>query len=379
MDISLLAEGGTQWSERLEATLRRADISQGAYNRDKAGTTRNLIQKRLIMPLYVDFSQPYGQRWLGLFTFLDATEEHQTVVVVRNQLFPPMNDISLPKRWYLLPAKRWNPERGDNNLSARGALEARLTSFTLEQVKGIEDVPIGLDFAGVSANTHYKVTTPFNWLRGRKMFAAYEQQLEARYEPAGKNPTIRLQFGRADLSQALDAGIKIITENVPSLSGEQAPHKITITGIPIYYVEMNVDEKIKRRSYDLFTSDDCMRNIFSDDKFSRKIKSNFGQEERTGNENEIDHHSVLVLDAAAKLVSRQYPILAMENPIPAVPEGVEELVETAFRRIRVVGPGVAEDGIMLWQSKALMQIYTMMSIAYLNSKRLQYQRQSRTH
>ncbi|MBI2175969.1 hypothetical protein HYU40_01290 [Candidatus Woesearchaeota archaeon] len=377
MDVSLLIEGGTQWKERLEDALRRADVTAGTYNRDKPGITRALIQKRILLPLHVDFTQTYGQRWLGLFTFLESTEEHQTVMIVRNQFFPPMDDLSLPKRWYLLPARRWHPEKGKDNLSVREALEAKLRGFTLEQVIGIDDVPVGLDFAGVSANTHYKVTNPYNWLRGRKMLAAFEEQLTIRYEPFGKNMTIRLQFGREDLSQALEGGIRIVAENVPSFSGEQAPHKITITGAPVYYVETDVDEKAKRRGYDIFTSDDCMRNVFSDDKFSRKIKSVFGKQDRVGSENEFDHHSVLVLDAAAKLVSQQYPFIALDDPIPAVPEGVEELVEVAFRRIRVTGPGVADEGIMLWQSKALMQIYTIMATAYMNGKRLQEQGQIR--
>ncbi len=375
MDLALLVGGGTLWQERLEEALKRSNLAQSAYKRDKPGVTRVLIQNRHLMPLYVDFSQTYGQRWLGLFQLLNTTQPHQTIMIVRNQFFPPMDDVSLPKRWYLLPAKRWNPEKGNDNLSARESLEAKLHGFTLEQVWGIDDVPVGLDFAGVGANTHYKVTNPYNWLRGRKMLS--NQSPTVRYEPSGKNATIRLQFGREDLSQALDFGIRIIAENVPSLSGEQEPHKLTIANVPLYYVDTGVSEIGKRRGYDIFTSDDCMRNAFADDKFSRKIKSQFGRQERTGSENEFDQHSVFVLDAAAVLVSQQYPMLAMDNPIPEVPNGVEELVELAFRRIRVIGPRIADEGIMLWQSKALMQVYTMMGIAYLNSKQLQEQRQMR--
>ncbi len=373
MDLRMLVNGGSRWQERLEEALRGAGITKGAYTRDVAGVTRQLIQKRLLMPLYVDFSQAYGQRWLGLFQMLEKTGPEQTVLVIRNQLFPGMDDLSLPKRWYLLPARRWNPEKGNGNLSVREALKAKLEGFTLEQVSGADNIPVGLDFAGVGANTHYKVTTPYNWLRGRKMLADTGAKLT--YEPSGKNATIRLQFGRDDLSQALDVGIRIVAENVPSISDEQGPHKVVITNVPVYYVEKGVDERTKRRGYSVFTSDDCMRNAFADDKFSRKVKSPFKLEERVGSENELDHHSVFVLDAAASMVSSQYPILAIDNPLPEVPEGTEELVETAFRRIRVIGPGVANDGIMLWQSKALMQIYTMMSIGYLNSKSLAKQRQ----
>ncbi len=375
MDLALLVEGGTLWQERFEKALQRSNLAQSAYKRDKTGVTRTLIQNRLLMPLYVDFNQTFGQRWLGLFQLLNVTQPHQTIMIVRNQFFPPMNDVSLPKRWYLLPAKRWDSEKGNDNLSVKESLEAKLHGFTLEQVRGIDDVPVGMDFAGVGANTHYKVTNPYNWLRGRKMLSS--QSPTVRYEPSGKNATIRLQFGREDLSQALDVGIRIVAENVPSLSGEQEPHKLTITNVPVYYVEMGVNEITKRRGYGIFTSDDCMRNAFADDKFSRKVKSQFGREERTGSENEFDHHSVFVLDAAAVLVSQQYPMLAIDNPIPKVPNGVEELVELTFRRIRVIGPGVTDEGIMLWQSKALMQVYTMMGIAYLNSKQLQEQRQMR--
>ena len=376
MDISTLAEGGTSWQQRLEDSLRKADITGQSYKTDQPGVTRAIIQRRLLMPLYVDFNQTYGQRWLNFFKFAGNTEDHQTIMIVRNQFFPPMDDRSLPKRWYLLPAKRWDSSKGNGNSSVREALEARLKGFSLEHVIGVDDVPIGLDFAGVGANSHIKVTNPYNWFRGRKMFDAYEKKLIMLYEAVGKKLTIRLQFGRDDLSQAFDVGIRIVAENVPSLSGEEAPHKVTITDVPVYYVNADVDERAKRRGYDIFTSDDCTRNVFSDDKFSRKMKSAFGREERTGSENEFDHHSVLVLEAACKEASRMYPILALDNPIPALPNGIEELIDLAFRRVRIVGPGVASEGMMLWESKALMQIYTMMGIAYLNTRKTQEQKAS---
>ena len=201
------------------------------------------------------------------------------------------------------------------------------------------------------------------------MSEALEGQPAIFYEVTGKRPTLRLQFGREDLSQAFETGIRVVAEDIPSLSGEQTPHKVTVMNLPVYDEREGVVQRTKRRGYDLFTSDDCMRNVFSDDKFSRKIKGIAGRTERTTSENEVDHHTIVTILLASDLVSQQYPGLAVDNPIPKVPEGVEELVEVTFRRIRVVG--IRNDERMLWESTALMQIYTMMTIAYLNTRKAQ--------
>jgi len=154
---------------------------------------------------------------------------------------------------------------------------------------------------------------------------------------------------------------------VPSLSGEEAPHTIVMTQVPVYPTNASINERVKRIGYDLVTSDDCTRYTFSEDKFSRLIKPAFGRGERKRSENELDHHSVFVMEAGSEELSREYPDLAIDNPFPQLPVELEKHVEVAFNRIMVRRDSTPER-MMLWESVALMQIYTMMAIGYINSQ-----------
>ncbi|MFH0889629.1 MAG: hypothetical protein V1836_00610 [Candidatus Aenigmatarchaeota archaeon] len=359
MDIDTLINGGTTWQERLEDSLRRIDVSWGNYTRNKPGVTREIVQKRFLLPIYVpDFTMPVGERWTGVFETLEKTKEHQTIGVPRNQFFPPMNDRSLPKRWYLLPAKRWEYNR--DNLSVREAQEEQMNRFTLDHVKTFDDLPIGFDFEGIGPNTDMKPNTPYNWYRGRKMYGSPLFRKRAK---------VVLQAGREDLSQAFSQGISVNIRDLPSLAGESAPHDIVLTNVPVYEINRGVDERTKRIGYGIRTSDDCERHIYSNDKFTRKIKTAFGSEERVRSENEFDHHSIYGIEAGCDLIAVQYPGLAIDNPIPALPDGFEKYIDFAFKRIRVMDKN---EGNMMWESKALMQIYGMAVIGYLNAKNAEH-------
>lgn len=358
MGTDTLINGGTTWQGRLEDSLRRAGTSWGNYARNKAGVTRELVRKRLLLPIYVpDFSEPVGERWSGIFDTLHETEDYQTLSIPRNQFFPSMDDLSLPKRWYLLPAKRWEPERGNENLSVREAQEKQMNSFTLKRVKDFDDLAIGFDFEGVGPNTDFKPNTPYNWYRGREMYASQFFRKRAK---------IALQAGKEDLSQAFSQGMRVTISELPSLSGESAPHDIVLANVPVYDASRGIDERTKRVGYGISTSDDCGRSTYSGDKFSRKIKTAFGREERVRSENEIDHHSIYGIEAACDLIAIRYPGLAIDNPIPSLPDGFEKYLNFAFRRIRVMDK---DEGRMLWESNALMQIYCMAVIGHLNAKR----------
>ncbi len=355
MDINTLINGGTAWQERLEDSLRRIDVGWGKYTKNKSGVTKKLTQERLLLPIYVyDFAIPVGERWSGVFDMLGRTEEHQTITLQRNQFFPPMDDRSLPKRWYLLPAKRWEYRR--DNLSVIEAQEEQMKRFTLKNVKDFDDLPIGFDFEGVGPDIEMKPNTPYNWYRGRKMYGSPLFRERAK---------VILQVGRDDLSQAFSQGINVNIRDLPSLAGESAPHDIVLSSVPVYEIKRGVDERTKRIGYGISTSDDCERHTYSNDKFSRRIKTAFGREERVRKENEFDHHSIYGIEAACDLVAVQYPGLTVDNPIPELPNGFEKYIELAFRRIRIMDKG---DGQMLWESKALMQIYGMAVIGYLNAK-----------
>ncbi len=367
MNIRLLVDGGTKWQERIEKALKSVKLTWYRYTRDKANATKVLVGKRLLLPTYVDLSQNYGERWRGLFQLLSGTNTDQTIVIRRNQFFPMMDDLSLTKRCYLLPAKRWESGRPVNP-SVREGLEQQLENFTLEQVKDVREIPTGLDFEGVGPNTDMKVTTAYNWIREQAIYN----------NPAWKKKAkVKLHMGKDDLSQALEQGIRIVAENVPSLSGEEAPHVLTITNAPIYVENIGPSELTKRTGYGIKTSDDCGRAVFCDYKYGRIIKTAFGLEERVRSENEFDHHSILTLDIAKDMLAVQYAGLTLDYPIPAVPKGVEEFVEAAFRRIRVTDDKIANGGKMLWESVALMQIYTMMACAYVNTKNREVEKSRR--
>ncbi len=366
MNIELLLNGGTRWQERLEDSLRRTGISWGSYTKDKASTTKKLVQQRLLYPIYVpDLREPVGERWTGVFRSLDRTEDRQTITLLRNQFFPPMGDLSLPKRWYLLPAKRWEPSRGNDNMSVREAQEEQMNRFTLSSVATFDDLPIGFDFEGVGPNTDIKPNTAYNWRRAREMYKT----------PAFRKHTkVTLQVGREDLFQAFTQGIRVTVTGLPSLSGESAPHDLVLTNMPVYQTCQEIDVRTKRIGYGISTSDDCGRSTFSGDKFSRKIKTVFGLEERARSENEFDHHSIFGIEAACNLISAQYPGLSIDNPIPELPKGFDRYLDLAFTRIRVLDKKDKNGGYMLWESNALTQIYSMTVIGYLNDKRLQEQR-----
>ncbi len=365
MNIGMLIDGGATWRERLEDALARTDIGWYNYTRDKPGATRKLVQQKFLLPIYVpDLSEPVGKRWMGVFGILENTEDDQTITIPRNQFFPSMNDLSLPKRWYLLPAKRWEPGRGDDNLSVNEAIKGQMNRFTLANVKTFDDLPIGFDFEGVGPNTDMKPNTPYNWRRAREMYRSPDFRRRAK---------VTLQFGKEDLSQARPQGIKVTVNGLPSLSGESAPHDIVLTNVPVYEESLGVDVRTKRIGYGISTSDDCGRSIYSDDKFTRKIKTPFGLEERVRSENEFDHHSIFGIEAACDLIAVQYPGLAIDNPFPALPDGFDRYLDFAFRRIRVIDTRNRNNGFMLWESKALMQLYGMAVIGYLNAKKTEDQ------
>ncbi len=356
MSIVNLINGGTTWQERLEDSLQRAGTSWGYYTRDKSGVTRNIVRKKLLMPIYVpDFSEPVGERWEGIFDTLNNTEDYQTLVLNRNHFFPPMDDRSLPKRWYLLPAKRWEPDRV--NMSVREAQEEQMNRFNLKNVKYFDDLPIGFDFEGVGPNSDMKPNTPYNWYRGRKMHKS----------PFFRERTkVALHTGKEDLSQAFAQGIRVKITGLPSLASETAPHDIVLTNVPVYDASIGVDERTKRIGYGIRTSDDCARSAYSEDRFGRKIRTAFGREERMRSENEFDHHSIYGIEAACGLIGIQHPGIVIDNPIPSLPPGFEKYMDFAFSRIRVSG---RNESRMLWESTALMQIYSMAVIGYLNAKR----------
>lgn len=354
----MLTRGGTKWKERLEDSLRKANISWSDYTARKDAATRTLVSRRLLMPLYVDFATSPGERWRQLFELLANTEEHQTVAVTRSQFFPAIGNSSLPKKGNLLYLGEW-----DSRQSVREGIEAEQESFTLERVRGMGDIPVGFGFSGTSANSHDKVTTPYNWLKGRKMLASLADQLDIQYATEGKRFAVKFQMGRED--RAFENGIRVLAK-VPSFGGNDSEHNVMISSLPIYQGQ-EVPEEAKRRGYDIFVQDDCKRHFFADDKFGRARLPGFDDETR--NENELDHHFVLVVDAASELIGRQNPGITIDNPIPKIPSGVEDLVEVAFQRIRLLEPS-RNRAAMLWESTSLMQVYTMMAIGYLNSKRL---------
>lgn len=358
VNIEMLTKGGTKWKDRLEDSLSRSGISWERYIKNRDSAVRELIRQRLLMPIYTDLTFSYGERWRQLFEFIANTGEHQTIVIVRNLLFPYIGNGSLAKKGNLLSVGGWN-----GTLSVREAIEAKLENFTLEGVQGADDVPVGFGFSGAIANSHEKVTTIYNWLRGRKKYASLKELFELQHAE-GKPFTIRLQMGREE--RAFETGIRVVAE-APSFGGDEPPHDVAISNLPIYSLSQGITEATRRRGYEVFVQDNCKRNQFSDDKFGRKRL--LGLDEEVKNENELDHHFVLVVEAASDLISRQYPGLAIDSPIPKVPEGVEGLVEAAFKRIRVLEPRKNKE-MMLWESTNLMQVYTMMAMAYLNSKRL---------
>lgn len=357
ISTELLTKGGTRWRERLEDSLRRSGISRREYNENKSAAIRRLIGLRFLMPLQFDMTSSYGERWRQFFQFITNTEDYQTVDIVRNTLFPYIGNGRLAKKGSLLSVGGW-----DGKLTVREAIEAKQKSFSLEGIQGVGDIPVAFGFAGASANSHEKVTTLYNWLKGRKMYASLTDPQELRYALEGNQLMIRLQIGNQD--RALESGIRVIGR-VPSFRGDGEPHDVAISNLPIYQISQGVSDAAKRKGYDVFVQDGCKRNFFSDDKFGRLP----GFDEEAKNENELDHHFVLVVEAASRLVSEQYPRLAIDNPIPEIPKGVEELVEVAFRRIRVFEPS-KNKATMLWESTNLMQVYTMMALAYQNSRRL---------
>ncbi len=353
MDKSLLIGGGTSYGERLEEALRIADITQESYRKCRLSAERELVGKKLFLPMYVEMGSPYGERWAGFFQMIENTEDNQTIIIRKGQFFPCMKELSLLKRGYLLPARRWGNQV--EKVSVRKALGDKLSEFNLDGVVEAKHVPSGLDFSGGET---YKPTSPYDWLRGGAM-------LEFPWFRDGVK--VKIQVGKADYSQALSGGVRLVATGINSLSGEEAPHEITIDRVPVYLLSEGVTELAYRVGYGIHTSDGCKRSVFSEDKFGREIRR---KKERTGPENEFDHHSYFVLKIAGKQIGLQYPDLAIDDIFPDLQKGVEDLIEPVFRRVVIVkrnGNG-KEEREMLWQSVSLMQACTMMAVGYVNMK-----------
>ncbi len=353
MDKSLLIEGGASYREKLEDALRKAGITSTSYRSDPATAERKLVGKKLFLPPYVEAGSPYGERWAGFFQLIENTRNHQTLIIRAGQFFPAIRELSLLKKGYLLPARRWRNQK--EKMSVREVLGAALSEFTLGSVVEAKRAPSGLDF---SSGDSYKPTSPYNWLRGDAMleFLWFRD-----------NVTVKIQVGKDDYSQALNTGVRLVATGLNSLSGEEAPHEITIDRVPVYLLSKGVTELTKRVGYGIHTSDDCKRSVFSEDKFGRETGR---KKERTGPENEFDHHSYFVLKIAGEQIRKEHPILAIDDIFPKLPAGLEQLIEPAFKRIVVIkrnGDG-EEKREMLWESVARMQVYTMMAVGYLNMK-----------
>ena len=351
-----MVEGGPSVNDRLYGSLERAGISHAQYRANKIDAERTLVSQRLLLPLYLERDSTHGQRWENLFQMLENTDEHQTIIVPAGQILPPDKLLSLPKTGYLLHAKRWPNQQ--EKLSVREAIEQRLTSFYLEDVKDVSDVPVGIDFQGISKSSNFNVTSPFNWIRGREL-----------YKQFGSQAKVSLQFGGDNLYRAIEQGIIALVRDVPSIKGTQSPHIVRINNIPVYFDNQGPSQTTKAIGYDLITSDTCERSTFSGDSFSRKIKPAFSMEERLHDETEFDHHSDFVLRAAVDAVPNEYIGMSVDYPFPELRSGVEEIADEIFKRVMITrGNNGKIERKMLSESVVLKQIVYMMAIAHVNSK-----------
>ncbi len=361
MDINLLNSGGDTVAGRFKAALPHSGLRpEGAQRTIRGVFEKFYIQKKLWIPLYVDPSSDYGKRWGDLFDLIANTEDHQTIIIARGQFFPPLDHTTLHKRWYRLPAPRWNPNRRPM-LSSREALQQRLDSYRLEDIHKLMDVAVALDFQGIGKDGDYRITTPFDWLRARVMYEAWKGRLK-----------IKIREGRDDLSEAFNQGVIIEATGVPSLSGEQAPHEMVARNVAIYDESLGPTNRTRIASYGLRTSDDCSRHTFYNERFYTLINPAFGKDERTGEDIDVDHHTGLIMLVAEDVMPAQRPGLKIYNPLPQVPQGIEQLVDVAYKRIMIT-EGKENERRMLWELNGLMKIYTMMAVAYLNTKQRQEQ------
>ncbi len=361
MNINLLNGGGDTIEDRFKVALPHSGLKPEGQRTIRDLFENVYVQKKLWVPLYVDPGSDYGKRWGDLFDLIANTEDHQTIIIARGQFFPMLDHNTLHKRWYILPALRWDHNRHPM-LSSREALQQRLDSYRLKDIHKLMDVAIALDFQGIGKDGDYRITTPFDWLRARIMYEAWKDQLK-----------IVIREGREDLSEAFNQGVIIEAKGVPSLSGEQAPHEIVARNVAVYDGSFGPTDMTRIVSYGLRTSDDCSRHTFSQEKFYRRMNPAFGYVKRTGEEIDIDHHTGLIILAAAEAMPRQRPGLGVYNPLPEVPKGVEQLVDVAYKRIMIT-EGEDNGRHMLWEFNGLMKIYTMMAVAYLNTKQRQEQR-----
>lgn len=360
MDINLLNGGGDTVENRFKVAFEHSGLRPEGKRRIRDVFEGFYVKNELWIPLYADPASDYGERWKILFELIEKTKDHQTIIIPKGQFFPQLDHNTLHKRWYALPAKRWDPNKRPV-AGSREALEDRLNSYSLEDIHKLNDTAIALDFQGIGKDGDYRITTPFDWLRARVMYEAWKDKVK-----------IVIREGKGDLSDAFNKGVIIEAKELPSLSGEDAPHDIVVRNVAVYDLRFKPTDRTRIASYGLRTSDDCLRHTYGSEKFYRLMNPAFGEVMRTGEEEDIDHHTGYVLLAAEDIMPRQRPGLSIYNPLSKVPDGVERLVDVPYKRIMIT-EGQEKERRMLWELTGLMKFYTMMAVAYVNSKQRQKQ------
>lgn len=380
MDVKLFVEGGRTWREGLEETLKKAKVPESTYQKDPEGVIARLTRRGFIVQAVIaddtnrlPIALSAGVRWQGLLAILERTEARQLLINIDGQQYLPQGSKHrILKNSSTLPVKSWETEPPGYNQTLREGLEQVIEGIDITKFTTTDNLPVGFKTEGVRTNNINKVMEPFNWVRGEAMYK----------DPAmRKNAKIVGHVGKNDYSAALNQGMLVTAEKIPTLSGDTDPHKVTLKHVPFYHIKSGVTVQTKKAGRDMTVQDDCFWDTYSDYSYSRTlVRPAFGRTESEKEENIWDHHADFTLRGTADWVRANHPDFAIDFPFPNVSDRVKRLVEIAYHRLsvttRTYKEGSNEPIItreLMGESVAWMKIFTMMAVAYDVTTRRQEQ------
>ena len=340
MNISTLVNGVNSVSDRFSLAFLNSAL------RPPKRVAEEYFRKQELW-LDIDLSDAdYGRKWQALFDKVRSTDSHVTLFVQKKQLLTDLSPDRLSKKWYLLPAVRWNPNRRPM-LGVREAAKRRLNWYDLGRVHGLEDTIVGVDFQGIGKDGMLRVWSDYDSIRANAMYLAWKDVADVKVR-LGSNP--------------LSEGIIIEVKGIPSV-GQGDPNDVVVHKVAVYAEPAGLTDHARVLSYGLLTSDECERRTFGLESFYRMKNPAFGSDRRTLPELDIDMHTMFALKAGSDAVERQG--LTMYSPIPDYPQALETLVDACAQRVVVVDNTGMD---VLGSRVGWMKMTAQMARAYLNTK-----------
>lgn len=376
-------------TDLLEAKLRRASYTMQDYKNDRRRVLLDLAQKgAVIIPNlrlppeyqqlrqhgvifpseeYTHLEQAHRDAWKRFTEArLEARRDQVVVLTPRNNLIPNYSKRKLSKRHNVVTTQRVRSIDDATKLAYESMIER------LCQVK-VGDVRVGIDKQGLSTRTYEAL---------HLSDIARAQWMDENIPKRMRDDFIGDVSFYADTEAIWARGVKAIVRNVPSLHVPGKTQTVNLFNIPVvpraYLMGLSIIVKPQAAaiSYNFRAKETgCEKDPMWTIKYGREIVPIFGETERTGDEDWLDHHVIFayrrMMRAARWLLEGERDPACMFVVLPMFPELSREAMEgfTKFYGQKMPESGRAVGGVVVMDQKgshALSETLVDLDIALHN-------------